>query len=466
MPGGSFVGALISGFLSDILGRKYSIMIGSSIWIVGSIISCASQNIGMLVAGRFINGLAVGICSAQVPVYVSELAPPRIRGFVVGLQQWAITWGILIMYYISFGCSYIDGVASFRIPWGLQMLPGLILGFGMFFLPRSPRWLARKDRWDESLEVLAMVHGKGDKDHPLVRAEFKDIQDMVQFERENTDDNYRELFRPRMIKRTFIACTVQMWSQLTGMNVMMYYITYVFLMAGITGNANLISSSIQYVINVVMTLPGLWALDHVGRRPLLIGGSTFMMIWLFANAGLMATYGVPAPPGGIDNTPEASWQVTGSASKAVIACTYLFVASFAPTWGPASWVYVPEIFPLRVRGKGVALATSTNWIFNFALGYFVPPAFENIQWRTYLIFGVFCFAMTVQAFFMYPETANKGLEEIEEIFLTNVPAWKTSKGSNMEKKMSEYQQARLSTAADTLADDSSGSKKIEQQEDV
>jgi len=369
------------------------------------------------------------------------------------------------MYYISFGCSYIDGVASFRIPWGLQMIPAIILIIGLFFLPRSPRWLARNDRWDETMEVLTMVHGKGDREHPLVRAEFQDIKNMVQFERENTDVTYRELFRPRMIKRTFIACSVQMWSQLTGMNVMMYYITYVFLMAGSTGNANLISSSIQYVINVVMTLPGLWALDHVGRRPLLIGGSTFMMIWLFANAGIMATYGVPAPPGGVDNTPEASWMVSGAASKAVIACTYLFVASFAPTWGPCSWVYAPEIFPLRVRGKGVALATATNWIFNFALGYFVPPAFENIQWRTYLIFGIFCFAMTVQAIFMYPETMRKSLEEIEDIFLSGTPAWRTSKGSKIESEVTSFSRPRASYG-DTLADDNSASKKVEEQEHV
>lgn len=129
MPGGSFIGALASGFLSDILGRKRAIQVGCLIWMVGSILICASQNIGMLVVGRFINGLAVGICSAQVPVYVTELAPPSKRGRVVGAQQWAITWGILIMFYISYGTSFINGVAAFRLPWGLQMLPAIFLFF-------------------------------------------------------------------------------------------------------------------------------------------------------------------------------------------------------------------------------------------------------------------------------------------------------------------------------------------------
>ena len=127
MPGGSFVGALTSGLLSDRFGRKTSIQIGAAIWCIGSILVCASQNIGMLVVGRFINGLSVGICSAQVPVYISELAPPSKRGRVVGAQQWAITWGILIMFYISYGSSYIDGIAAFRVPWGLQMIPAIFL---------------------------------------------------------------------------------------------------------------------------------------------------------------------------------------------------------------------------------------------------------------------------------------------------------------------------------------------------
>jgi hypothetical protein len=124
--------------------------------------------------------------------------------------------------------------------------------------------------------------------------------------------------------------------------------------------------------------------------------------------------------------------VTGAASKAIIACSYLFVASYAPTWGPVSWIYPPELYPLRVRGKAVALATSANWAFNFALSYFVPPAFVNIQWRTYIIFGVFCVAMFVHVFFMFPETAGKPLEEVTGIFedphgpkYIGTLAWKT-----------------------------------------
>jgi MFS family permease len=221
MPGGSFLGALISGILTDWFGRKRSIQIGSVIWVIGSIIVCASQNIGMLVVGRFINGISVGICSAQVPVYVSELAKPSLRGRVVGAQQWAITWGIMIMFYISYGSSYINGVAAFRVPWGLQMLPAIFLFFGLFLLPESPRWLARKDRWEECHAVLTLVHGQGNPDDAFVQVELQEIKDMCEFERNNADVSFLELFKPSMIKRTHIGMFTQIWSQLTGMNVMM-----------------------------------------------------------------------------------------------------------------------------------------------------------------------------------------------------------------------------------------------------
>lgn len=131
----------------------------------------------------------------------------------------------MIMFYISYGCSYIKGTAGFRLPWGLQMIPAILLLCGMLVLPESPRWLARKDRWEECLEVLTLVHGKGDPNSAFVQHEFQDIKDMCEFERRNADVTYLELFKPNMINRTHIGIFTQIWSQLTGMNVMMYYIT-------------------------------------------------------------------------------------------------------------------------------------------------------------------------------------------------------------------------------------------------
>ena len=174
----------------------------------------------MLAVGRIINGFSVGICSAQVPVYISELAPPTKRGRLVGFQQWAITWGILIMFFICYGSSFLNGTAAFRLPWGLQMIPAILLLLGLCILPESPRWLAKKDRWDEAAEVLALVHAKGNIDATFVTLELDEIRAAVEFERANADVSYLELLKPNMINRTSIGVFTQIWSQLTGMNVM------------------------------------------------------------------------------------------------------------------------------------------------------------------------------------------------------------------------------------------------------
>ena len=211
----------------------------------------------------------------------------------------------------------------------------------------------------------------------------------------------------------------------------MYYVTNVFSMAGYSGDANLLASSIQYIINVFMTVPALIWIDRWGRRNAMLVGAVLMATWMYANAGILAVYGTVIP-GGIKNVAAQSMLLSGAPAKALIACTYLFVASFAPTWGPSSWIYPPELFPLRLRGKGVALATSGNWAFNAALGEFTPVALASIKWRTYIIFAVFNTAAFFHVLFLFPETAGKTLEETEAMFedpngikYLGTPAWKT-----------------------------------------
>lgn len=211
-------------------------------------------------------------------------------------------------------------------------------------------------------------------------------------------------------------------------------------MAGLGSNV-LLPSSIQFIINVVMTVPALIFVDRWGRRPTLLIGAFLMMTWLVINAALLGRYGTVPYKGQFESTAE-SISITGAPSKAVIACTYLFVASYAPTWGPVSWIYPAELYPLRVRGKAVALSTSANWIFNFALAYFVPPAFANIRWQVYVVFAVFCAAMFIHVYFIFPETSQKPLEEVEYIFddttpgsirFLGTPAWKTHVDTNTRR---------------------------------
>ena len=199
-------------------------------------------------------------------------------------------------------------------------------------------------------------------------------------------------------------------------------------MAGYSGNANLLASSIQYIINVLMTIPALIWVDKWGRRNTMLAGSTLMALWMFTNGGLLAVHATESD----SSVAAQSMELSGGPAKGLIACTYLFVASFAPTWGPVSWTYPPELFPLRLRGKGVALATSGNWAFNTALSLFTPPAFANIKWKTYIIFAVFNVAAFIHVLIFFPETAGKTLEETEAMFedpnglpYIGTPAWKT-----------------------------------------
>ncbi|KAI0071664.1 general substrate transporter [Panus rudis PR-1116 ss-1] len=432
MPAGSLVGALAVSKLADLMGRKKTIILAGWIWVIGSILQCAAVNRAMLVVGRIISGMSVGLASATVPLYQSEITPPAIRGRLVSMQQWSITWGILLQYFVEFGCSYIDGDASFRIPWGLQMIPAIVLSLGMLVFPESPRWLVDHDRENEALEILADLHGGGDQHNELVQLEFAEIKEQVHFERTEGAKSYLDLLKPGVFRRVTLGCSLQMWSQLSGMNIMMYYIIYVFQGAGLTGRrGNLIADSVQYVLNVAFTIPAIIYIDRWGRRPMLIIGTLLMGFWLFLVGGLQGRYG---HWGTVDDA--TVWVIEGhdSATKAIIVCSYFFVCSFAITMGPVSWTYPAEIFPMRVRAKAVSIATATNWAFNFALAFAVPPGLSNIAYKTYFIFGTFNFAACIHIFFCFPETAQRTLEEVEEIFAQGhiFTAWKI--GRDVGKK--------------------------------
>ncbi|KAL5337464.1 general substrate transporter [Aspergillus crustosus] len=450
MSAGSFAGAIAAGFIADHLGRRWSLIIASVIWIIGSVIQCSAQNVAHLVAGRVVSGLSVGVTSSQVCVYLAELAPAQIRGRIVGIQQWAIEWGILIMYLISYGCGKgLTGSSAFRVAWGVQAIPGLILLLALPFFPESPRWLATQERWEEALDILADIHGKGNRNDPVVQVEFEEVKEAARVAHASKDVTFLALFGPGMWKRTLCGVSVQVWQQLLGGNVAMYYVVWIFQMAGMGGDTSLYSSIIQYVIFLVTTGLVLPYIDRIGRRLLLISGAIACMALHFAIAGTMAVYGHPVDE--INGNANLKWEINGAAGKGVIACSYIFVGIYGLTWAPAAWIYAAEVFPLKYRAKGVGLSAAGNWIFNFALAYFVAPAFTNIQWKTYIIFGVFCTVMTFHVFFMYPETAQRSLEEIDLMFDSNVQAWKTAKLNDRFGEEVEQRQRKQSVVGDVDA---------------
>lgn len=428
MPAGSFVACLVAPYFSDTFGRRVSLHLCATFWIIGAVLQCASQDLAMLCVGRVISGFGVGFGSSVAPVYCSEVSPPKIRGAISGLFQFSVTLGIMILFFIGYGAHFIKGAGSFRLTWGMEIVPGLCLLLAVFFLPESPRWLALHDRWSEAEEIVTRIGAKGDRNNQAIKIQLEEIKEQVEIDKEAEAFTMLDLFRPKTRLKTIVGMMAQCWQQMCGMNVMMYYIVYIFSMAGYKGGAVLVSGSIQYVLNVVMTIPALFLFDKWGRRPVLIVGGIFMFIWLFGVAGLLATYSDPYPQGfeGDTTVRIAIPDKYKPAARGVIACSYLFVCSFAPTWGVGIWTYCAEIFNNTERAKGSGLCAAVNWIFNFALALFVPSAFKNITWKTYIMFGVFSVALTINTFLMFPETKGKTLEEIDQMWDAHVPAWKSA----------------------------------------
>jgi MFS family permease len=220
---------------------------------------------------------------------------------------------------------------------------------------------------------------------------------------------------------------------------MMYYIVYI--MEGANIASPLLTASIQYIINVALTLPAILYLDKWGRRPSMLLGSFGMMTWLFISGALQGAYGVKNNAHEEGNKlKDITWTIRPehtSVSKAVVACSYLFVATFATTWGPSSWTYPSEIFPSKIRAKAVSLSTASNWAWNCALAFAVPPLLWNINWKMYMIFATFNGLALIHVFLAAPETKGRTLEEMDEVFDSGVRPWKSQPKANRLERLAQ-----------------------------
>jgi len=208
LAAGSVVGSLMAGPISNKWGRRDSIFFACFWWLIGTSVQVSCKNFGQLIAGRILNGVCVGITSSQVPVYLAEIAKHDKRGSIIVIQQLAIEWGIFIMFFSGYGCSFIEGPASFRTAWGIQYIPAVFLMAGLPFLPRSPRWLAKVGRTEEAIKTLADIQAGGHIDNPLVVAEWEEIWTVLQAERE-APGNWRKFVYRGMWKRTLAGMSVQ-----------------------------------------------------------------------------------------------------------------------------------------------------------------------------------------------------------------------------------------------------------------
>ncbi|KZT22640.1 sugar transporter [Neolentinus lepideus HHB14362 ss-1] len=418
---GTFIGSLSQSLTSDRLGRRPSLLLWSAIFTVGIAIQTSTDtSLAQLTIGRFVAGLGVGALSAIVPLYNGETVPKRLRGAMLVVYQLQINVGFLASYVIEQGTHTIPGSASWRIPVGLQMLWGLTLLSGMFFLPESPRHLLYTSHPALARRVIAQMNGVPVED-PLVHGIVDELEYGLKMENQGGRAGWKECFSPnaRMWYRTLNGMMLQGLQQINGQNFYYYYGDTFFQSAG----TPLSPYSIQTILGAVSvagTVPSLVLIETLGRRNLLLIGAALQAAFALI-AGLVGHFTL-APIG----TPSARLTPRNKSGGGVlIAFAVLQVFAYSVSWGPAPWVYVGESFPLRARSKCIALATATNWIWNFLGSFFSPRIAAHIGPLILLIFcGILVFAFGYVYLFI-PETKGLRLEEIDEMYRTGVKPWKS-----------------------------------------
>ncbi|EMD31107.1 hypothetical protein CERSUDRAFT_120076 [Gelatoporia subvermispora B] len=437
LSAGTFVGALAQAFTSDRYGRRGSILIWSGIFTIGTIIQTATINsIAQITVGRFVAGLGVGALSAIVPLYNGETAPKAMRGMLLVLYQLQIIIGIFLSYIIDLGTHTINGSASWRIPVGLQICWGFALLSGIFFLPESPRHLLGTGREAEAIRVVAELNSVPEDD-PLVRDTVEDLQYGIRIENEGGKATWAECFSSRNLlwKRTINGMMLQFIQQLNGQNFYYYYGDTFFQSAGTQLNPYVIQT-ILGAVSVAGTIPALYLIDTWGRRKSLLTGALLEATCAII-AGLVGHFTL-APSG----TPVSQLTPRNKAGgDALITFAVLHVFSYSIFWGPTPWVYLGESFPLRVRPKGIALGSATNWLWNFLLSFFSPRIANDIGPLILLIFcGMLVFGF-VYVYLFIPETKGLSLEEVDEMYRSRIPAWKSAGWRPSEKHIHDKVEA-------------------------
>nr|CAG8565505.1 8479_t:CDS:10 [Entrophospora candida] len=370
---GCFAGALISGYLADKISRKYSMLVGSLIFIIGGILQATTNTFAQLYVGRIISGISVGIA---------------------------------VSFWIDYGCEKFSSDSQWRIPLGIQVIPAAILAVSTIFLPFSPRWLLDHDRDEEGLKVIADLRSNGDKSDANVLSEYNEIKENVKFEREFAAKSYYELVKkgPENIRRRMILGVV-----------IQYYAPQIFVNAGLADNSSrLLATGINGVVNMLCTIPSIIWVDKWGRRPTFISGGFLMGCAMLIIGIILGATGIEYyDPKLAKNFMRLDSKTN---SYAIIFFIYFFVGSFAYSWGPNGWIYPSEIYPLRIRGKALSVTTAANWISNTIIGFVAPIMLNNITWGTYIFFGICCWLMAVVVHIFFPETKNKSLEEMDELF--------------------------------------------------
>ncbi|CAE6540540.1 unnamed protein product [Rhizoctonia solani] len=411
--GGCFFGCILAFFVVETFGRRVTLQCASALFCLGAGLMLGAKNsLGLLYGGRLIGGIGVGAVSLGTPLYIAEIAPPSIRGQLVGFYEIFLQAGGVVGFWINFGVSeHIPyGSKQWHIPVAVQLIPGGLLLAASVFLLETPRWLYRQKRVNDAIANLSWMRNLP-ADHPYIQDEIQGIR--AQFEREAQDGNneglvnkLKELGRPGVRNRLGIGMCIMMCQNLTGMNAINYYSPTIFTSIGITGTSNsLFATGIYGIVKMVATLIALvWLVDRVGRRKPLIAGALVGALAMYYIAGFIA---VAKPSGTGSPTP---------AGKFAAACIYIFAIAFCMSWNGISWIICSEIFPLSVRALGQTITSATQWLWQFVIARSTPYMVKNIGYGTYLFFGSCMILMIPWVYFILPETKGISLEDMDRLF--------------------------------------------------
>ncbi len=398
---GCIIGGAISGFFSNRLGRRNTLLLAALLFFVSALgsgfpetlfFAKGQPSIGLLLMFNFyrvIGGIGVGLASAVSPMYISEIAPASIRGRLVSFNQFAIIFGMLVVYFVNWGIAkgqsleWINSV-GWRYMFASEAIPAALFGFLLLFVPETPRYLALTHRDEKALSVLTKVNGTKDKALQILNEIKQTVGQKVQ----------AKIFSYGK-KVIIIGILLSVFQQFVGINVALYYAPRIFESMGAAKDASMLQTIIMGFVNVIFTVVAILTVDKWGRKPLLITGSIGMAIGMFAISALSFN------------------NIIGISTLVFII---IYTASFMMSWGPICWVLISEIFPNKIRGQAVAIAVAAQWTANYLISSTYPAMMEFSGGMTYGFYGLMAVLSALFVWKMVPETKGKSLEEMESLW--------------------------------------------------
>jgi MFS transporter, SP family, arabinose:H+ symporter len=381
---GTIIGSMLAGIPGDRFGRRDSLRIMAVLYVVSALGCAFAANLPMLVTARFLGGLGIGGSSVLGPMYIAEIAPAKWRGRLVGLFQFNIVFGILLAYFSNYVFGTLQlGDAEWRWKLGVSAVPALLFLLMLFGIPRSPRWLVKKQRLDEARDVLRMI---GEEHY---ERQLNEIARSIDAEHVTNDSLFSWKYRFPI----FLAVSIGMFNQLSGINAILYYLNDIFAYAGFSKVSGDLQAVVIGATNLIFTMIAMSVIDRIGRKTLLLIGSVGTAACLAGVAAIFLTH---------SHQNLLVWLLTG------------YIAFFAFSQGAVIWVFISEVFPNRVRAKGQSLGSFSHWFMNALISGIFPLVAASSGGYPFIFFAVMMVLQFFVVLTVYPETKGFSLEEMQK----------------------------------------------------